>query len=236
MPIVIVVGERGVYRAGLASLIRDSIESAEVFEARDCAEMASVARAHESVDLVLFDVDRGQLRSLQHLRSLTQSRPSTRFAIVSGSDSREDILSVLAAGFHGFISNFQPDHDIINAVRDILSGRVYVPWALSESAPTPVGVPSEDTGLDSRKLTARQREVLACLAQGLSNKEIARALNIAEATTKIHTAALLRALGVRNRTEAAFRAGKLMQSLDQTAVIAVSRRMMPGRSQLGGHD
>jgi DNA-binding NarL/FixJ family response regulator len=74
--------------------------------------------------------------------------------------------------------------------------------------------------VDIRKLTMRQREVLSCLAQGLSNKEIARALNIAEATTKIHTAALLRALGVRNRTQAAFRAGKLLQSIEQPMPLA----------------
>ena len=62
------------------------------------------------------------------------------------------------------------------------------------------------------KLTKRQREVLALLARGKSNKEIARDLNIAEATTKIHMAALLRVLGVRNRTEAAYRAGNLVDS------------------------
>ena len=56
-------------------------------------------------------------------------------------------------------------------------------------------------------LTRRQREVLQLLTHGKSNKEIARALGIAEATTKIHMAALVRALGVRNRTEAAFKAG-----------------------------
>ena len=63
-------------------------------------------------------------------------------------------------------------------------------------------------------LTKRQREVLSLLAQGLSNKEIARTLAIAEATTKIHMSSLLRALGVRNRTEAAFKAAKLVNSTE----------------------
>ena len=71
-------------------------------------------------------------------------------------------------------------------------------------------VPMLTTEVDLPKLTKRQREVLSLLAGGKSNKEIARALDIAEATTKIHMAALLRALGVRNRTEAAFKAGKLV--------------------------
>ena len=68
---------------------------------------------------------------------------------------------------------------------------------------------------DGFKLTARQREVLSLLTRGKSNKEIARLLGIAEATTKIHMAALVRALGVRNRTEAAFKAGTLV-NVDQT--------------------
>ena len=67
------------------------------------------------------------------------------------------------------------------------------------------------------KLTKRQREVLTLLARGLSNKEIARALDIAEATTKIHMAALLRGLGVRNRAEAAFKAANLVHSTEPAA-------------------
>ena len=75
-------------------------------------------------------------------------------------------------------------------------------------------MPALSTKADVLKLTKRQREVLSLLAQGLSNKEIARALVIAEATTKIHMAALLRGLGVRNRTEAAFKAANLVNSTE----------------------
>ena len=122
----------------------------------------------------------------------------------------------MAAGFHGFISKHQSDTDILAAITDILSGRIYVPSSLASSL-AEVGneirhatLPTLST--DVLKLTKRQREVLSLLARGKSNKEIARALDIAEATTKIHMAALLRALGVRNRTEAAYRAGNLVNS------------------------
>ena len=74
------------------------------------------------------------------------------------------------------------------------------------------GEPLLSIEADHLKLTKRQLEVLVLLALGMSNKEIARALEIAEATTKIHMAALLRALGVRNRTEAAYKAGKLLNA------------------------
>ena len=78
--------------------------------------------------------------------------------------------------------------------------------------------PFLSTEADLLKLTKRQREVLQLLARGMSNKEIARALKIAEATTKIHMAALLRALGARNSTEAAYMAGNLTNSTGLSAV------------------
>ena len=80
--------------------------------------------------------------------------------------------------------------------------------------------PAITSDADFLKLTPRQREVLSHLALGMSNKEIARALHIAEATTKIHAAALLRTLGARNRTEAAFKAGRLIKSLDRSPPLS----------------
>jgi DNA-binding NarL/FixJ family response regulator len=82
-------------------------------------------------------------------------------------------------------------------------------------------LPALSTEADVLKLTKRQREVLTLLARGLSNKEIARTLEIAEATTKIHMAALLRALGVRNRTEAAYKAANLVGS---TELVSAGQR------------
>lgn len=73
-------------------------------------------------------------------------------------------------------------------------------------------------------MTRRQREILPLLAQGMSNKEIARELSIAEGTSKIHTAALLRALCARNRTEAAFIAAKLVGPKDRLARKMTSKR------------
>ena len=88
-------------------------------------------------------------------------------------------------------------------------------------------VPAILTEADVLKLTKRQREVLMLLAHGLSNKEIARTLAIAEATTKIHMAALLRALGARNRTQAAFKAADLVHS---TELVSASQCRQAARA------
>jgi DNA-binding NarL/FixJ family response regulator len=151
-----------------------------------------------------------------------EASPSTQFAIISALDTREDILTTLAAGLHGFISKHQSDADILDAITYLLSGRTYVPRSLVEAGDDEASVSQGDRGAapilsteaDLSKLTKRQREVLQLLARGMSNKEIARALKIAEATTKIHMAALLRALGARNRTEAAYKAGHLVDSTE----------------------
>jgi DNA-binding NarL/FixJ family response regulator len=171
---------------------------------------------------VLVGTGLSSLAALDSLKAARETSSATRFAVVSASDTRADILATLAAGFHGFISKRQSDTEILAAVTDILAGRIYVPASFAKMNDGDAlcgrfdreAVPALSTEADVLKLTKRQREVLSLLARGLSNKEIARALAIAEATTKIHLAALLRALGVRNRTEAAYKAANLVRSTE----------------------
>ena len=214
MPRILVLDEHSVYRTGLRSLIGAKIPRAEVIEASSLIEALPQIRSVD-FDLVLVGT-----RPLDSLKAAREASPATRFAVISSSDTRANILASLAAGFHGFISKLQSDTDILAAITAILSGRIYVPWSLAEADDGDAlggrfneeALASLSTEADLFKLTKRQREVLSLLAGGKSNKEIARALNIAEATTKIHMAALVRALGVRNRTEAAYKSGKLINS------------------------
>jgi DNA-binding NarL/FixJ family response regulator len=160
--------------------------------------------------------------SFDSLREARECYPKIRFLVISGSDAKEDVLRCLAAGLHGFVSKMQPDDEIVTAVKSVLRGGIYVPPWLAH-----VGMlePSRrfGPGLQSylkvqdplAKLTPRQRDVLPLLARGMSNKEIARALKIAEATTKIHAAALCRVLGARNRTEAAVVARNLLSRVPE---------------------
>jgi DNA-binding NarL/FixJ family response regulator len=202
---------------GLVSLIRANIPCVEVIEASNL-EDASSQICNCIFDLVLVGMGRSSLGPIDSPKLAREASPATRVVIISASDTRADILATLDAGFHGFISKHQSETDILIAIKDILSDRIYVPSLIAEigdgdaldgwfSGQVLSGSSTEAAIL---KLTKRQREVLLLLAQGKSNKEIARSLDIAEATTKIHLAALLRVLGVRNRTEAAYKAGKLV--------------------------
>ena len=225
---ILLVDPHSVYRRGLRSIIAESMPGTEILEAGTLNQGLADVRSIEPVDVLLVDLDQPSFRSVHLLKQAFEVSPKTRFAIISGSDTRQSILASLAAGFHGFISKQQPDGDILQAIRDIASGRIYVPPTLAEteagdapsdrSAEVPDAIaPAVKSDADLLSLTPRQREVLSHLALGRSNKEIAQALHIAEATTKVHAAALLRALGARNRTEAAFKAGKLVNALGRSA-------------------
>ena len=221
MPRILIWDEQTIYRAGLRSFISAEIQRAEVIEASNLPQAFDHIR-NSTIDLVLVGTGRSSLAVLDSLKAAREASPATRFAVVSTSNTRADILATLAAGFHGFISKRQSDTEILAAVTDILAGRIYVPASFAKigggnalsSQFDGEALPALSTEADVLKLTKRQREVLALLARGLSNKEIARALDIAEATTKIHMAALLRGLGVRNRTEAAFKAANLVSSTE----------------------
>ena len=207
MPRILLIGQ-GACRTSLLILIKMSFSKAEIFKTGSLHEGVSHIH-HDRFDLALVDIDQSGPRALDTLKGLSVSHPAIRFAVMSMSDGRDCISASLAGGMHGFVSKRQPDEDVLVAMKEILSGGVYVPWSSAK------GRGGAGTGDHMLKLTPRQQQVLRLLSLGMSNKEIARALRIAELTTKIHTAMLMRALGVRNRTEAAFKAGKLLSAIEQ---------------------
>ena len=217
MPRILVADDHGLYRKGLRSTLEAALANLEVTEA-DSLDAALIAiEADGRLDLVLVDLNMPGLVTFDSLREARECYPKIRFLVISASDAKEDVLNCLAAGLHGFVSKLQPDDEIVAAVKSVLIGCIYVPPWLAQ-----VGVLGLGRSFGSSlqpylkvqdplaKLTPRQRDVLPLLARGMSNKEIARALKIAEATTKIHAAALCRALGARNRTEAAVAARALL--------------------------
>jgi DNA-binding NarL/FixJ family response regulator len=208
MPRILLIGQ-GACRTSLLILIEMSFSKAEILKTGSLHEGISHIH-HDRFDLVLIDIDQSGPRTFETLKALSASHPAIRFAVMSISDGRDCISASLAGGMHGFVSKRQPDEDILVAMKEILSGGVYVPWSSARGNGGPV------TSDQVLKLTPRQQQVLRLLSLGMSNKEIARALHIAESTTKIHTAMLMRALGVRNRTEAAFKAGKLLSAIEQS--------------------
>ena len=223
MSTILVVDAHSVYRSGLRDVIETRFEQSRVVEASGFDGFD----AGTNFDLILIDTGCLTHRSLGLLAEMHDIKPSTRIAVMSTSNTRADVLSCLSAGFHGFVPKLQSDEELLSAIGDLLSGRIYVPrWLADDDSDKPELPQVATFDLDALRLTRRQHEILPLLAQGMSNKEIARELSIAEGTSKIHTAALLRALGARNRTEAAFMAAKLVGSRGRSTSQVKSKRFV----------
>lgn len=210
---IVIADDHGLYRRGLRLALMAGIPSVEIFEAACFDAVVNLLEEQASIDLAILDLNMPGLFNQEVLSDVLSAYPDTRFAIVSGDDSRSEILTALSIGLHGYIVKSQKDEEVVLAVNEILAGRIYVPSLLSRTSGDQrayTALPSAKNPIRQRmgssdlgRLTSRQRDVLKLMAEGYSNKEIARNLDIAEATTKIHAAAILRELGVRNRTEAA---------------------------------
>lgn len=219
---ILVADEQALYRTGLRVVISSALPDADVVEAADLDSMMQLLMGPDPIDLALVSLSITKTADPLVIRDFKRASAATRYVIISSECSFDQILRYLAEGFHGFISKLQREDEIVESVREVLSGRLSVPQALMPSAGEAERPPPRESGSRRRwmrrqnkfGLTPRQKDVLALLAEGLSNREISQALHIAEPTTKIHVSALMRVLNVRNRTEAAILARNLIRTIE----------------------
>jgi len=182
-------------------------------EASECAEALELASAR-SFDLVLLDLKMPGLNGLDALNALREAASGVPIVVLSGEDDPSIVRAAIERGAMGFIPKSSTPEVLIQALRLVLAHGVYLPplalgaprATLSASAAT-FGTGSGEAALPG--ITQRQMEVLRCVIRGKPNKVIARELSISEGTVKLHLSAVLRALGVHNRTEAVYAAAKL---------------------------
>jgi DNA-binding NarL/FixJ family response regulator len=199
---IVIADDHPLYREALATVFEragdiDTVASVENFE----AALAAVAAG--DVALALLDLDMPGMNGVGGIAQLREQHPGTRVAVISGSLGSAKIREALTAGACGYLPKTFEPHMILAAVRLMLSGAVYVPPDALVDAETaePGRDPRGPAG--SRSLTPRELEVLQMLTKGSANKEIARAIGVAEVTVKLHTRRILEKLGVRNRAAAA---------------------------------
>jgi DNA-binding NarL/FixJ family response regulator len=206
---VLVADDHAVTRFGLMQFLRDKLDASSAYEAQRFDEALDVLRAH-TVDLAIFDLGIPGLSSPADLSQVRDNWPAMKVVVLSGSDARGDILAALAAGVHGYIVKTETMEGLAERLGYVLSGEVYVPPSLTERSHQAIGhavgtAPVEPVGETSTspKLTQRQRQVLKAIMRGQSNKQIAKDLDLAIGTVKMHVSAVLTALGAQNRLHAA---------------------------------
>jgi two-component system, NarL family, nitrate/nitrite response regulator NarL len=202
---VLLVDDHTLFRSGIRSLLQRQADFTVVGEASDGVE--GVKRAKQlQPDVVLLDLNMPGISGLETLQLMLQDFPKMAVILLTVSEDAEDLTAALQAGARGYlIKNIDTDY-LVRAIRRAAAGEPVIAEAMTAKLVARLQSGSSQrvesfSGLD--KLTPREKDILACLARGESNKIIARTLNVAESTVKIHVQNILKKLGLSSRVQAA---------------------------------
>jgi DNA-binding NarL/FixJ family response regulator len=233
MPLkILVVDDHPLVREAMTQLVMRLGGPIEVLEAQDCIAGLSMAHSHPDLDLILLDLNLPGLRGIPALERFRQEHPTAPVVVVSMFRDRDTVTEVMRHGAVGFIPKSSGRETIVNALRLVLAGSVYVPpeaglgEAFSDDS-LPAGIRGHAASATEIGLTSRQGQVLALVMKGRANKEICRDLGLAERTVKAHLTAVLNALKVTNRTQAVIAANRL--GLDADELLAAATQTSPDR-------
>jgi DNA-binding NarL/FixJ family response regulator len=219
---ILVVDDHPLILEALQHVLRQLDADVQCFEAQSAEAGRKLLANHADAGLLLLDLNLPGVRGLDFLVELRESYPTVPVVVISGSDRREDVLQAIDLGAMGFIPKRSTNSVMLQALRLVLSGGVYLPmeaFSQRESMEEPAA-PASRTATNGAMnprdlgLTERQSQVLGLILQGKPNKLICRELGLAEGTVKIHVAAILRALNVSTRTQAVIEASRLGLQLD----------------------
>jgi len=206
---ILIADDHELIREGIRQSLQELNQNGEVFEAEDEQQVEAVLQS-ERVDLLLLDLVLPKGKSFQLLEMAINTYPDMKVAMLTASEDINDVRKCMDLGASAFITKTSGKSNLVKALRLIITGGVYISPELIEK----INHPQTDTtanGEDEEKfnaLTRRQREVLALVCEGSSNKEIAHLLGLSDNTVKIHVTAILKSLNVRNRTQAVLFANK----------------------------
>lgn len=196
---ILIADDHALFREGMRHVLAQLDADVEVLEAASCDQVLERVPAHPDLALVLMDIDMPARSGLSGLTQLASQHPLVPVVILSASQQRAHIRQALEDGAAGFIPKTATATVMLNALRLVLGGGVYVPpEIIAGNGETRDPPPADQRG----RLTPRQLEVLSLITEGHPNKVIARKLELSEATVKAHITAIMRVLGVSNRTQA----------------------------------
>ncbi len=204
---VLLVDDHALFRDGMRYVLQQLADEVEIIDTGNFTEALKLVNENPNIDLALLDLNMPDSEGVPSLQLFHQRFPEIPLVVVSGSDQRDDIENVMNLGAMGFISKMSPSKVMLSALRMVMDGGVYLPPQLLQQAVAKIESGMNLSDKRSQRaskygLTPRQLQVLQYIGAGLSNKDIARKLDLAEGTVKIHVAAIYQALHVSTRLDA----------------------------------
>lgn len=201
---VLLIDDHALFRIGLSELLQR--RGIEVMAALGDGAKGIQEVENKQPDVVLLDMRMPQMNGLEVLRELKNKKQSMPIVILTTSRDETDVIAALQGGAQGYLlKDMEPD-DLINSLTDIVAGQTIVASELTKVLAKALRGDEHEadaaaTAIDN--LTPREREILCLLADGQSNKVIARNLGISDGTVKLHVKSILRKLEIHSRVEAA---------------------------------
>ncbi len=211
---ILVADDHALFRRGLKLMLSQLFPDAELVGAGDAGQAWDILEASEPFDIIFLDLAMPGMNGVAGVRRFAARRPATPVIMLSAHVDCDEILECIDLGVRGYIPKSVTETVLRHAIALVLAGEIFMP---SEVVARIRSGPGEHTpGLEHlpdtnplKQLTNRQRDTLALMVEGQSNKEIARSLGLLESTVKAHVKVILKKLGASNRTQAALIAADL---------------------------
>ena len=199
---VIVIDDHPLFRKGVADLIAMEPLLHLVGEATNGESGVRLAQ-ETNPDLILLDLNMKGMDGIETLRRLREADLDARIVMLTVSDSDEDVVAALRAGADGYLLKDMEPEDILDSLRRATEGRMVISRQLTELLARALREERRPQRPDEAGLTPREEEILRLIAKGYSNKRVARELDLAVGTVKVHVKHILKKLRLRTRVEAA---------------------------------
>ncbi|MCL4410020.1 MAG: two-component system response regulator NarL, partial [Gammaproteobacteria bacterium] len=154
-------------------------------------------------DLIVLDLNMHGMDGLETLKGMRKVGVTSRIVMLTVSDADEDVVEAISSGADGYLLKDMDPEKLLEQLRRALDGKMVLSEAVTEILATAIRKPAPRQQADLNNLTNREYEILSLIAKGMSNKVIARELDISDGTVKVHVKHLLKKLGLRSRVEAA---------------------------------
>ena len=199
---VLIIDDHPLFRKGVTQLLAMD----RIFEV--VGEAVSGTEGYELVaalhpDIVLLDLDMKDMNGIETLKKIKAADLDSRVIVLTVSDSEEDVVGALRAGAEGYLLKDMEPEDLLANLKMAAQGHVVLSDRLIAMLAHALRTDIRTAASERTYLTAREQAILARIAQGKSNKLIARDLAISEGTVKVHVKHMLKKLNLRSRVEAA---------------------------------
>lgn len=199
---VLIIDDHPLFRRGVCQLLALAKEFEVVGEAASGQAGIELAKQLDP-DLILLDLNMKGMNGLETLRTLRDLEVDARIILVTVSDAPEDLIAAIRGGADGYILKDNDPDEILRLIDSAMHGKTAISPELTSLLATALREESVVEQRNQASLTERENAILKCLAGGMSNKLIARELDIMESTVKVHIRNLLKKLKFRSRVEAA---------------------------------